>query len=37
VHTGKVIGMAIATTKRGGKVLLGLHPIGSWWKKLRPR
>jgi hypothetical protein len=28
-HTGKVIGMAIATTKRGGKVLLGLHPIGS--------
>jgi hypothetical protein len=29
LHTGKVIGMAIATTKRGGKVLLGLHPIGS--------
>lgn len=28
-HTGKVIGMAIATTRRGGKVLLGLHPIGS--------
>ncbi|HTP09245.1 MAG TPA: hypothetical protein VMP08_13410 [Anaerolineae bacterium] len=28
-HTGKVIGMAIATTKRGGKVLLGLHPINS--------
>jgi hypothetical protein len=21
--------MAIATTRRGGKVLLGLHPIGS--------
>lgn len=28
-HTGKVIGMAIATTRRGGKVLLGLHPIRS--------
>jgi hypothetical protein len=28
-HTGKTIGMAIATTTRGGKVLLGLHPIGS--------
>jgi hypothetical protein len=28
-HTGQVIGMAIATTRRGGKVLLGLHPIGS--------
>lgn len=28
-HTGKVVGMAIATTSRGGKVLLGLHPIGS--------
>lgn len=28
-HTGKVVGMAIATTRRGGKVLLGLHPIGS--------
>jgi hypothetical protein len=33
VHTGKVIGMAIATTKRGGKVLLGLHPIGSLVEK----
>ncbi len=32
-HTGKVIGMAIATTKRGGKVLLGLHPIGSLREK----
>jgi hypothetical protein len=32
-HTGKVIGMAIATTKRGGKVLLGLHPIGSLVEK----
>ncbi len=28
-YTGKVIGMAIATTHRAGKVLLGLHPIGS--------
>ncbi len=28
-HTGKVIGMAIATTRHNGKVLLGLHPIGS--------
>ncbi len=28
-HTGKVVGMAIATTDSGGKVLLGLHPIGS--------
>ncbi len=33
LHTGKVIGMAIATTKRGGKVLLGLHPIGSLVEK----
>ena len=32
-HTGKVIGMAIATTKRGGKVLLGLHPVGSLVEK----
>jgi hypothetical protein len=32
-HTGKVIGMAIATTKRGGKVLLGLDPIGSLVEK----
>jgi hypothetical protein len=32
-HTGQVIGMAIATTKRGGKVLLGLHPIGSLMEK----
>jgi hypothetical protein len=32
-HTGNVIGMAIATTKRGGKVLLGLHPIGSLMDK----
>ena len=32
-HTGKVIGMAIATTTRGGKVLLGLHPIGSLVEK----
>ena len=28
-HTGKVIGMAIAATESAGKVLLGLHPIGS--------
>jgi hypothetical protein len=32
-HTGKVVGMAIATTKRGGQVLLGLHPIGSLVEK----
>jgi hypothetical protein len=32
-HTGQVIGMAIATTRRGGKVLLGLHPIGSLVEK----
>ena len=32
-HTGKVVGMAIATTRRGGKVLLGLHPIGSLVQK----
>jgi hypothetical protein len=28
-HTGQVIGMAIAATQRGGRVLLGAHPIGS--------
>jgi hypothetical protein len=33
LHTGKVIGMAIATTTHGGKVLLGLHPIGSLVEK----
>ncbi len=33
-HTGQVIGMAIATTRRGGKVLLGLHPIGSLVEKV---
>lgn len=32
-HTGRVIGMAIATTRRSGKVLLGLHPIGSLVEK----
>ncbi len=32
-HTGKIVGMAIATTRRGGKVLLGLHPIGSLVEK----
>jgi hypothetical protein len=33
LYTGKVIGMAIATTTRGGKLLLGLHPIGSLVEK----
>lgn len=33
-HTGKVVGMAIATTRRGSKVLLGLHPIDSLLKKV---
>jgi len=28
-HTGQAIGMVIATTRRGGMRLLGLHPIGS--------
>ncbi len=28
-HTGQVVGMVIATTQRGGRVLLGTHPIGS--------
>ncbi len=28
-HTGDVVGMVIATTQRGGRVLLGVHPIGS--------
>jgi hypothetical protein len=28
-HTGRVVGMVIATTRRGGHVLLGAHPIGS--------
>jgi len=28
-HTGEVVGMVIATTQRGGRVLLGVHPIGS--------
>lgn len=28
-HTGQVVGMVIATTQRGGRVLLGAHPIGS--------
>jgi hypothetical protein len=35
LHTGKVIGMAIATTKHASKVLLGLHPIGSLLRKAR--
>jgi len=33
LHTGEVIGMAIATTTQSGKVLLGLHPIGSLVEK----
>jgi hypothetical protein len=32
-HTGQAIGMAIATMRSGGKVLLGLHPIGSLVEK----
>jgi hypothetical protein len=28
-HTGQVIGMAIAVSPRGGRLLLGVHPIGS--------
>ncbi len=28
-HTGQVVGMVIATTRRSGRVLLGAHPIGS--------
>lgn len=28
-HTGRVVGMVIATTRRGDRVLLGAHPIGS--------
>jgi hypothetical protein len=28
-HTGKVVGMAIAVNPRGGRLLLGAHPIGS--------
>ncbi len=28
-HTGKVVGMVIAATRRGEHVLLGAHPIGS--------
>jgi hypothetical protein len=28
-YTGKVVGMVIAATQRGGRVLLGAHPIGS--------
>ena len=28
-HTGRVVGMLIAATRRGGRLLLGLHPIGS--------
>lgn len=32
-YTGQVIGMAIATTHRADRVLLGLHPIGSIVRK----
>ncbi len=28
-HTGQVIGMAIATAPRGGRHMIGFHPIGS--------
>jgi hypothetical protein len=28
-HTGQVVGMAIAKNLRGGRLLLGVHPIGS--------
>ncbi len=28
-HTGQVVGMVIATTRRSNRVLLGAHPIGS--------
>jgi hypothetical protein len=28
-HTGQVVGMAIAVSPRGGRLLLGVHPIGS--------
>jgi hypothetical protein len=28
-HTGKVIGMALTATLRGGDLILGVHPIGS--------
>jgi hypothetical protein len=28
-HTGQVVGMAIAVTPRGHRLLLGVHPIGS--------
>jgi hypothetical protein len=29
IHTGKVVGMALAATVRDGRLLLGIHPIGS--------
>jgi hypothetical protein len=32
-YTGRAIGMTIATTHRAGKMLLGLHPIGSIVRK----
>ncbi len=32
-YTGRVVGMTIATSRQGGKVLLGLHPIGSLVEK----
>ena len=28
-HTGQVVGMTIAVNPRGGRLLLGVHPIGS--------
>ena len=29
LHTGQVVGMALAATVRDGRLLLGIHPIGS--------
>ncbi|HEY69056.1 MAG TPA: hypothetical protein G4O08_00570 [Anaerolineae bacterium] len=32
-HTGKVIGMALTATIRGGELVLGIHPMGSLVEK----
>ena len=32
-HTGKVIGMALTATVRGGELVLGVHPIGALVEK----
>jgi hypothetical protein len=29
VHTGQVVGMALAATFQDGSLLIGIHPIGS--------